>query len=64
VAEEEHVGLVGHADLREAARLGEGEGRLADALDSFAGVDLDLLRDLVGRALLEDAADAGVEAFV
>ena len=34
-----------------------------DALDSFAGVDVFLNRDLVGRALLEDSAGIGVNAF-
>ena len=39
------------------------EGVADDALDAFAGVDVFLNRDLVGRALLENSAGIGVDAF-
>ncbi len=49
--------------LAAAGSAGQVEGGAQDALDALAGVDLLLNRDLVGRALLEVAADADVGAL-
>ncbi len=39
------------------------EGMAEDALDAFAGVDVFLDSDLVGSSLLEEAANADIDAF-
>ena len=61
VSEGHGVGFVAHADALQAVLPGVVEGVANDALDAFAGVDVFLDGDLVGSALLEEAADADVE---
>ena len=55
------VALVGHADLRQAARLRELEGVADDPVHALVGVQLFLNRDLVLGAGLEPPADADVQ---
>ena len=61
--EGEDVGLVDQGEVAAGAGLGLGEGEADAALDAPAGVDRALGGDLVGRALAQDAALAGVDAL-
>ena len=57
------VRLVGHVHARSPVRLRVLEGRADDALDALARVHVLVDGDLVGRAALELAADADVDAL-
>src|SRR6267378_1382607 len=57
------VGFVAHANALQTSLAGALERVTDDALDAFAGIDVLLNGDLVRRALLEEPADAHVEAL-
>ena len=61
--EREHVRLVHEREVLAVARPGEVEREAHAALDPDARVDRTLRRDLVRRALAEEAAFAGVGAL-
>ena len=61
--ERQHVRLVHEREVLAVARLRELERESHAALDAHARVDRTLRRDLVRRALAEEAAFARVRAF-
>lgn len=64
ITSESHgIGFVGHAQAVEFVGASVFESVANDALDAFAGVDVFLCGDFVGRVLFEEAAGAHVNAF-